>query len=163
MGLGMVLGLCVVVTGLFLLAHEEASPVGAAASTGVSSSDQTSAGAHFHSRGQPAPAHIDIQAHHLGDLELEITASVTMNASGRQLLQGDVVAYTDMVEMPTSHRQGPIPLREVPNRPGVYTARAKVPMAGSYEVSVEVRQPVRAKEREVVLVATVPPQGPSGG
>ena len=165
MGLGMVLGLCVVATGLFVLAHEDVSPAGAAASTEVSSSVQTSAGAQHgrvHSHGQPSPARIDIQARHLGNLELEITSSVTMSESGRQLTQGDVVAYTDMVEMPTSHRQGPIPLREVPNRPGVYTARAKVPMAGNYDVSVEVRQPVRAKEREVVLVATVPPQGPNG-
>jgi hypothetical protein len=123
----------------------------------VSSPVKTSAGAHFHPHSQPPPARIGIQASHLGNLELEITASVAMSDSGRQLIRGDVVAYTDMVEMPTSHRQGPIPLRELPNRPGVYTARAKVPMAGSYEVSVEVRQPVRAKEREVVLVATAPP------
>ncbi|MEV0713160.1 hypothetical protein [Asanoa sp. NPDC050611] len=52
-----------------------------------------------------------------------------------------MVAYSDMVEMPMSHRQGPITMAELSNRKGTYQAVTTLPMVGEYDITVEVKQP----------------------
>jgi hypothetical protein len=103
-------------------------------------------------------AHFDIDARHLGNFELEINATVDMSGTSATE-QPDVVAYTDMMEMPLAHTRGPIPMREVPGRPGTYTTRTTVPMPGEYEVRVEMRKPLSGQERKVVSVGTIPSRG----
>jgi hypothetical protein len=68
-----------------------------------------------------------------------------------------VVAWTDMVAMPMSHRQGPIVMAEVAGRPGTYQAISKVPMVGEYNVTVEVRQPMAASADKRIQVQSVQP------
>ncbi|MBI4499306.1 MAG: hypothetical protein HY689_15580 [Chloroflexi bacterium] len=144
-GLGMALAVGVVLLGLLLLARGDAAAVRALDDQGTPTAS--------------APVHLEVEARHLGNLNLEISAAVTMNEARRPLGGAEVVAYTDMVEMPLAHTQGPLSMQEVPGRPGVYATRTAVPMVGSYEVRVEVRQPVQGTAREVVFVgAGLPPQ-----
>jgi len=105
----------------------------------------------------PAQAAIEVEARHLGNLQVELAATVTMNDSRRELTQADVVAYTDMVEMPGGHTQGPIVLTEAPGQPGRYVAETEVPMVGDYEVHVEVRSPVQGDAHATVTVGTLAP------
>jgi hypothetical protein len=54
-----------------------------------------------------------VAAEHLGDLQIRIDARVSAPGSYSPITKGQVVAYTDMVAMPLSHRQGPIVMAEV--------------------------------------------------
>jgi hypothetical protein len=110
----------------------------------------------------PAGASVQVRARHVGALKVRIEAEVGA-ASARTrggLQKAEVVAYTDMVEMPMSHRQGPIAMREVPGRPGIYQAESTVPMMGRYDVHVEVRSPLTGSAHETIDVATIPAPAP---
>jgi hypothetical protein len=107
--------------------------------------------------GQQPQASIDVTARHLGDLQLRIDARVSAPGTYDPITKGQVVAFTDMVAMPMSHRQGPIVMAEVAGSPGTYQALAKVPMIGEYNVTVEVRQPMAARSDRRVDVQAVKP------
>lgn len=139
------------VLGLVLLARARPATVvnaqGTAAAGPLSSPAETKTDS-------PGPrTTIDIDVRHLGNLKLEIKAAVTNERS--RLTRAKVVAYADMKEMPLAHLQGPLPMREARGRPGVYTARAGVPMVGDYEIRVEVRSPIRADETKLISVGVV--------
>lgn len=150
MGFGMTVALAIVVVGLVLLGGEESSEVGAASQPAQESSRATEPSGES---GSPAasPLDIAIEAEHRGNLELDILARVSIQ--GNALFKADVVAYTDMLQMPQAHAQGPLAMEEV--EPGIYTTRTAVPMVGDYEVRVEVRSPVTGEGRKVVPVAVV--------
>lgn len=109
---------------------------------------------HSKSAGRSSPVAIRIRARHLGNLMLGIRAKVTMNKPARALSQAKVVAFTDMVQMPGAHAQGPLPLQEVPASPGHYQTQVRLPMPGDYEVRIVVRDPVRGEETTTVPVGT---------
>ncbi|MEV4654648.1 hypothetical protein [Micromonospora sp. NPDC049301] len=75
--------------------------------------------------------------------------------SYQPITMGRMVAWTDMIAMPMSHRQGPIPLMEVPGKHGTYSAVTAVPMIGEYDVRVELQQPMPAEAHERLTVQTV--------
>lgn len=153
MGFGMTVALAIVVVGIVLLGGQESSEVGAASQPTPESSSAPEPEAEA---GSPAgvPVGIAIDAEHRGNLELDILARVSIE--GNALFQAEVVAYTDMLQMPQAHAQGPFAMEEV--EPGVYTARTTLPMVGDYEVRVEVRSPVTGEARKVVPVAVVAPE-----
>lgn len=107
---------------------------------------------------KPAGASVEVHARHVGALKVQIQAEVgaAQHQSRSALQQAEVVAYADMVQMPGSHRVGPITMRDVPGRPGLYQGEATVPMLGQYEVSVEVERPLTGSGRQTVEVTTIP-------
>jgi YtkA-like len=107
-----------------------------------------------------SPVSVDIEAHHLGELELGIRAAVGLNETKEPLTEADVVAYTDMTEMPLAHTEGPLRMTAVPGEPGIYETRTQVPMVGHFEVRVVVRSPVKGEAKKVVRVGAV---GQTGG
>ena len=133
---GITLGLAVVVAGVVRQSgRQEAQP-------------RTTNPAH---RQQPAAtAQIAIVARHRGNLKLDLRARVTLG--GQPLNQGRVVAWTDMQQMPLAHRQGPIPMTEMPGEAGLYRARTTVPMVGDYTVEVRAMSPVKGMQRATVHV-----------
>jgi plastocyanin len=94
-------------------------------------------------------------ARHLGNLEMEVTALLTMNQAERQLTGAEVVAYADMTDMPGRHTVGPVPLEPVTGEPGCYRARMQLVMLGTYEFRIAVRAPLPAEETIVVPVGVV--------
>ena len=104
---------------------------------------------------QQPKASIDVAAEHLGELQIRIDARVSAPGSYSPITKGQVVAYTDMVAIPLSHRQGPIVMAEVAGSPGTYQAVSQVPMIGEYNVTVEVRQPMAAQADHRIDVQTV--------
>ncbi|MFE9652812.1 hypothetical protein [Micromonospora sp. NPDC006431] len=118
--------------------------------------------------GGPAPsaataqprANVGVSARNLGDLQVHIEATVSAPGSYNPITKGQVMAYLDMIAMPRSHRKGPIIMAEVGGRPGVYQAVGQVPMAGEYDVQVEVRQPMPAEAHARVAVGTVATAAP---
>jgi hypothetical protein len=107
--------------------------------------------------GQPQAA-ISIDSEHLGDLQVRITAKVSSPTSYDPITKGQVVAYTDMVAMPMAHKSGPIVMAEAPGQPGVYQALTNVPMAGEYNIIVEVKQPMASTASQRLEVGTVQPK-----
>jgi hypothetical protein len=102
----------------------------------------------------PAAA-IDVDARHLGGLQVLIEAQVSAPTSYDPITKAQVVAFADMVSMPMSHRQGPIVLAEVGGKPGVYQGMAKVAMTGEYDIQVEVRQPMPSRAHRRITIDTV--------
>ncbi|MEU8240590.1 FixH family protein [Actinoplanes missouriensis] len=152
---GMLLGICIGMTGAlligvigFLLTRPRVeAPV---ASEKPAATD---------SRPQPGTqAAISITAEHLGDLQLRIEARVSAPGSYDPITKGQVVVYTDMVAMPMAHKQGPIVMAEISGKPGVYEAATNVPMAGEYNVIVEVKQPMASTANQRLEVGTVTPK-----
>lgn len=143
-GFGIAVSLAALGVGLVLLARQETP-----AAQRLQAVDRPEDGT------RSVPTRIELGARHLGGLELDVQALVTVD--GRELTRAEVVGFADMVQMPLAHRLQPFPLREEPGRPGLYSARTAVPMVGDWEVRVEVRRPVRAEERKVIAVATVQP------
>jgi hypothetical protein len=86
-----------------------------------------------------------VTAKHLGGLQL--------------LIKADVVASTDMTEMPGSHYNGNIKLDDVEGRPGHYAAVTKVPMVGQYDVRVRSNSPLKGEADKVVEIGTVSARG----
>jgi hypothetical protein len=149
---GLLLGICVGMTvalalGVvgFLVTRPQAAPPAAAPAA-----SQAAAG-----NGKQPQASIDVAAEHLGDLQIRIDARVSAPGSYSPITKGQVVAYTDMVAMPLSHRQGPIVMAEVSGSPGTYQAVSQVPMIGEYNVTVEVRQPMAAQADHRIDVQNV--------
>ena len=100
-------------------------------------------------------AAISITSEHLGDLQVRIEAKVSAPGSYDPITKGQVVAYTDMVAMPMAHKNGPIVMAEMSGRQGVYEAVTNVPMAGEYNVIVEVKQPMASTANHRLDVGTV--------
>jgi hypothetical protein len=98
--------------------------------------------------GAAAAPKIAISTRYNAQLELEITARVSIQ--GNALFKADVAAYTSMVEMPQGHDQGPIAMREL--RPGVYRTVTRLPMVGDYAVRVEVNGPARGTGVKTIAV-----------
>ena len=149
MGFGMTIALSVVVFGLILLSQQ------VVLGTGVDEPDHDHEEALVDRQAQSSPVNIEIDAKHLGSLEVQIEALVTMNEPKRGLTQAQVVAYTDMVEMPRAHPKGPLSMEPVPGQPGRYTVRSRQVMLGTYKVRVVVRQPVQGEASVVVPVGVV--------
>ncbi|MEU5721074.1 hypothetical protein ABZ783_04510 [Micromonospora sp. NPDC047738] len=111
----------------------------------------------------PAPARptgstaavLDVKARHVGDLQVQIEVRAVSPGAYQPITMGRMVAWTDMIAMPTSHRQGPITLMEVPGKRGTYSALTNVPMIGEYDILVELQQPLPAEAHERVDVQTV--------
>jgi hypothetical protein len=151
---GLLLGICVGMTmalalGVvgFLVTRPRAAPQAAAPAASAPAADPAT--------GKQPQASIDVAAEHVGDLQLRIDARVSAPGTYSPITKGQVVAYTDMVAMPMSHRQGPIVMAEVAGSPGTYQAVSQVPMIGEYNVTVEVRQPMAARADHRVDVKTV--------
>lgn len=146
LGQGLVLGVCVGMTfalGIGVIGFLVTRPtVAGPAPAGQPVADRGAAGA---TEAKPPAASIDVTATHLGDLQVRIEAVVSAPGSYDPITKAQVVAWTDMVAMPMSHRQGPIVMAEVPGRPGTYQAIAKVAMVGEYNVTVEVLQPMPSR------------------
>ena len=149
---GLVLGVCIGMTAAllvgvlgFLVTRPTAAPVAAA----------PEAAAEVDDRRNPPQAAIAVTSKHLGDLQVEIEAVVTAPETYDPITKGQVVAYTDMVAMPKSHRQGPLMMAEVTGKPGVYQALTTVPMTGEYHITVEVKQPMAAQASQRLDVQTV--------
>jgi hypothetical protein len=142
---GMTLALALGVVG-FLVTRPQAAPPAAA----PTASQAAAAG-----NGKQPQASIDVAAEHLGELQIRIDARVSAPDSYSPITKGQVVAYTDMVAMPLSHRQGPIVMAEVAGSPGTYQAVSQVPMIGEYNVTVEVRQPMAAQADHRIDVQNV--------
>ncbi|MCW3842937.1 hypothetical protein ONA70_22825 [Micromonospora yasonensis] len=111
----------------------------------------------------PASAHptgstaavLDVKARHVGGLQVQIEVQAVSPGTYQPITMARMVAWTDMIAMPMSHRQGPIILMEVPGKRGSYSALANVPMIGEYDVRVELQQPLPAEAHERVDVQTV--------
>ena len=101
--------------------------------------DRRAAGVVEEPRPERQPEGLDVDARHLGNHELEISAS--LEDAGQPVTGADIVAFVDMATMPGAHTKGPIALAPVPGRSGAYAVREQMPMVGRYEVRVEVRQP----------------------
>ncbi|MEU4559227.1 FixH family protein [Actinoplanes sp. NPDC023936] len=160
---GMLLGICIGmtaalligVTGFLLTRPRAEAPAAesAAADTKAGTKAGTTTGT------EPGTqAAISITAEHLGDLQLRIEARVSAPGSYDPITKGQVVAYTDMVAMPMAHKQGPIVMAEISGKPGVYEAATNVPMAGEYNVIVEVKQPMASTANQRLEVGTVTPK-----
>ena len=102
------------------------------------------------------PADLDVDARHLGNHELEISAAI--KDAGEPVSGAAVQAFLDMVSMPLAHTQGPIPMEPVPGEPGAYATRAKVEMVGAYDVRVQVVSPTAADGNVQVDVGAGIPQ-----
>jgi hypothetical protein len=60
-----------------------------------------------------------------------------------------------MTEMRGAHATGPVPMRDVPGKPGLYTAEVGLPMPGTYDVKVAVRSPIAGEASERVSMGVV--------
>jgi hypothetical protein len=150
---GLLLGICIGTTvalalgvlGFLVTRPEVAAPVAAPAASRAADAGT----------GKQPKASIDVKAEHVGELQVRIDARVSAPGTYSPITKGQVVAYTDMVAMPLSHRQGPIMMAEVAGSPGTYQAVSQVPMIGEYNVTVEVRQPMAAQADHRIDVRTV--------
>jgi hypothetical protein len=85
---------------------------------------------------------------------VQVEAQVSAPGSYDPITMAQIVAFTDMVAMPLSHRQGPIVMAEAGGRKGLYQAVTTLPMPGEYDVAVEVKQPMGAVAHERLKVDT---------
>ncbi|MEV5326690.1 hypothetical protein AB0K67_21310 [Nonomuraea sp. NPDC052634] len=138
---GMTLALSIGVIGFLITRPTIPAPAAGGHAAGAHPSHQTPGPA---SGGHPQAA-IDITAEHVGNLQVRIMARVSAPGSYDPITRAEVVAYTDMVSMPMSHRQGPIVMTEVPGQRGTYQAVAQVAMVGEYNITVETRRPMASK------------------
>ncbi|MET8008075.1 hypothetical protein [Nonomuraea glycinis] len=141
LGQGLVLGVCIGMTfalGIGVIGFLVTRPT--AAVPAVARQPVADQGAK-----PPPAASIDVTATHLGDLQVRIEAEVSAPGSYDPITKAQVVAWADMVAMPMAHRQGPIPMTEVPGRPGTYQAFTKVAMVGEYNITVETLQPMPSR------------------
>ncbi|WP_433828062.1 FixH family protein [Actinoplanes sp. CA-015351] len=148
---GLILGVCIGMTGALLVgvAGFLLTTPRTAAPVAEAPAEQNHGAA-----GDPQAA-ISIVSEHLGDLQVRIEAKVSSPTSYDPITKGQVVAYTDMVAMPTAHKQGPIVMAEMSGKPGVYEAMTNVPMAGEYNVIVEVKLPMASTANQRLEVGTV--------
>lgn len=159
---GMTMAVLLIITGLVFLAVPGGTNAAAQAGQGHASHDHSS---HDHStsnqtpadRRRDSPVEIAVTARHLGNLQVAITATVTMNGSDA-LTDAGPVAHTDMVQMPGAHTQGPLRMTAVPGRPGTYITRTAVPMPGDYDVRVAVHSPQHTTASTTLAVGTTEPQ-----
>ena len=142
--IGMTGALLIGVLGFLLTRPRTVTPVAAPASAPAKAAAQN------------PQAAISIVSEHLGDLQVWIEAKISAPGSYNPINKGQVVAYTDMVAMPQAHKQGPIVMVESTGKPGVYEALTNVPMAGEYNVIVEVKQPMASIANQRLTVGTVP-------
>ncbi|WP_229071827.1 FixH family protein [Actinoplanes sp. DH11] len=150
---GLILGVCIGMTAALLVgvAAFLLTPPRAATPAVAEQETATDKG-----RAAEPQAAISIVSEHLGDLQVRIEARVSSPGSYDPITKGQVVAYTDMVAMPKAHKQGPIVMAEISGKPGVYEAMTNVPMAGEYNVVVEVKQPMASTANQRLEVGTVP-------
>jgi YtkA-like protein len=147
---GLLLGICLGMTGALLVGVIGFLATRPRTVTPVAAPTTASAAAR-----QNPQAAISIVSEHLGDLQVRIEAKVSAPGSYNPITKGQVVAYTDMVAMPQAHKQGPLVMAEVSGKPGVYEAMSNVPMAGEYNVIVEVKMPMAATANQRLTVGTV--------
>jgi hypothetical protein len=166
MAFGMAFSLVLVSVGLASLSGEspasDDSRPGAQPNLEIANSNGHDHSDHDHSKAgdaaKGAVADVRVKARHVGNLKVEIAAYVTMNEQERALTQAQVVAYTDMVEMPMSHTQGPLPMLAAAGNPGWYVTQTTVPMLGEYDIRVEVQAPVRGVGHKIIEVGVVSPR-----
>jgi hypothetical protein len=169
MGIGMTIALVIVGVALFtgIGARPIATATGTGAPDGAATGHQGHDPADGATRGSATPttldpktaANIRVSVKHLGDLQLLIEADVASRQSDAALIKADVVASTDMTEMPGSHYKGDIKLDDVEGRPGRYAAITKVPMVGQYDVRVRSNSPLKGEADKVVEIGTVSARG----
>ncbi|MGN9907471.1 hypothetical protein ACTMTJ_07930 [Phytohabitans sp. LJ34] len=147
LSVGMSLALVLAVVA-FVLTRPQTSPP--ASTTAAATTANSDAG-----HQQQAKAAIAITARHLGNLRVQIDAQVTAPVSYDPISMGQVVAYTDMVEMPMSHRKGPIVMAELGNRKGTYQAVTTLSMIGEYDIMVEVKQPMASTAHERLAIKSL--------
>jgi hypothetical protein len=139
--------IAVAVSGVaFLTTRPEGRAVAAASATAHPASSRPT--------GSTA-AVLDVKARHVGNLQVQIEVQAVSPGTYQPITMARMVAWTDMMAMPTSHRQGPITLMEVPGKRGTYSALTNVPMVGEYDVRIELQQPLPAEAHERVDVQTV--------
>lgn len=110
-------------------------------------------GGHSHGNNNSGPQpNIRIEARHLGNLVVDIKAEISMNQDNDPLIQAKVVAFTDMVQMPNVHTQGPLSLQPAPGRPGLYQTTTDLSMPGDYDIRVVVEDPVQGEKTVTIPV-----------
>lgn len=122
---------------------------------------RSAAGVTGQNQGGPRP-NIKIRARHLGNLVVNVKADVSLNKAHNALMKAKVALYTDMVQMPQMHAEGPIPMRESSKRHGLYEATTNVPMVGDYKLRVVVQDPVKGEATTTFSVGTVGMNGVNG-
>lgn len=152
MWIGTIIAGLVMAAGFRLLAYPMIDLSSVAAQDGSPSRDQD--GYAVGTAPSGGEAKVDVEARHVGNLQVEIEALVK-SLDGEPLSRGRVVAYTDMTEMPGAHVQGPLRLTEDVDQPGLYAGRIPVTMPGDYEVNVRVREPIRGEASKSIVVSTV--------
>lgn len=147
---GSTIALLVVTVGFTSLVRSGAAPEGSLALQQAGAGDgHDHGGGGDHGGSRP---NIRIEARHLGNLVLDVKAEVTMNQDRDPLIQAEVVAFTDMVQMPNVHTQGPLPLQAAPGKPGLYETTTELSMPGDYEVRIVVQDPVQGEKTTTVPV-----------
>jgi hypothetical protein len=99
------------------------------------------------------PLDIDVRARNLGRQRVGVRARVAVNGSA--LMRAGAVATADMTEMPGAHTTAPVRMREVPGKPGRYSAVIGLPMPGTYDVKVQVASPIAGEATERVSMGVV--------
>jgi hypothetical protein len=169
MGIGMTISL--VIVGVALFTGIGARPIASVTGTGTGATAGSGHEGHDASGGQAGgsttattvdprtAANVKISAKHLGNLQVLIEADVASKQSNSALIKANVVASTDMTEMPGSHYDGNIKLEDVDGRPGHYAAITKVPMVGQYDIKVQSISPLKGSAEKVVEIGTVSSSG----
>lgn len=150
---GFLMGVCVGVSAAlilgavaFITTRPTAQPVAAAPAS------PTSGGPGGAGPSGPTVAVVDVTTRHLGNFRVQVEARVNAPGSYDPITMAQVVAYTDMVAMPMSHRQGPIVMAEADRSKGLYQAVTTLPMPGEYDIAVEVKQPMAAVAHERLTI-----------
>jgi YtkA-like len=99
------------------------------------------------------PLDIRVRTRNLGSLRVGVRARVAVNGSA--LMRAGAVATADMTEMPGAHTTAPVQMREVPGRPGRYSAEIGLPMPGTYDVKVQVASPIAGEATERLSMGVV--------
>lgn len=159
-GTGMALSLLITAVAFFTTRPDPA----AARLAAVGASGQDAHAGHDHnqqasqqggSNSASPSAAIDVTATHLGDLKVLIEAKVSSPVSYDPITMAQISAYTDMVEMPMSHRTGPIQMSEAAGQPGTYQAITTVPMLGEYDITIDLKKPMAAQAHERITITSV--------
>lgn len=162
MGIGMTISL--VIVGVALFTGIGARPIASVTGTGAATAGHEGHGAQTApAGGSTTPttidprtaANVEVSARHLGNLQVLIEADVASKQSNAALIKADVVASTDMTEMPGSHFKSNIKLEGVDGRPGHYAAVTKVPMVGQYDVKVQSTSPLQGTGEQLIDIGTV--------
>lgn len=164
MGIGMTISL--VIVGVALFTGIGARPIASVSGTGAATSGHEGHDLQNAPAKPATPTTIDprtaanvkVSAKHLGNLQVLIEADVASKQSNAALIKADVVASTDMTEMPGSHYNSNIKLEDVDGRPGHYAAVTKVPMVGQYDIKVQSRSPLKGAADKLLDIGTVSSQ-----